>query len=187
MYFCFFGKKIFRLDFQKVKRDWCWRSLESCCSWNWRLFRYRYLFLFRCHYRYRYQYRFRFPITGHHRRCRQSKRHRNRFLVPDFNQTKNLVTSEFWIGKTENRKVRLHSTYVPAMGEFFRECRTWDSMFLSSRSLKILGRSSKVEFTRLDNKQMDSTRFSPNFRILLEILKPKTRVQMYSNVEYLTR
>ena len=34
---------------------------------------------------------------------------------------------------------------------------------------------------------MDSTRFSPNFRVLLKILDPKSRVQMYSNVECLTR
>ena len=45
----------------------------------------------------------------------------------------------------------------------------------------------EVEFTRFNNIQMDSTNFSPNFRVLLEILNPKTRVQMYSNVEYLTR
>ena len=45
----------------------------------------------------------------------------------------------------------------------------------------------EVEFTRFNNIQMDSTHFSPNFRVLLEILNPKTRVQMYSNVEYLTR
>ena len=45
----------------------------------------------------------------------------------------------------------------------------------------------EVEFTRLENIQMDLTRFSPNFRVLLKILDPKTRVQMYANVEYLIR
>ena len=58
---------------------------------------------------------------------------------------------------------------------------------LGDFELEELKNTWEVEFTRFNNIQIDSTHFSPNFRVLLEILNPKTRVQMYSNVEYLTR